>query len=99
MVGLAAGAGMFLLATVATAAHLLVIVGFPTVERYLPRTRWTPSLVRCTYADRAGILREVLTHITDRNFTIAASTSIGRAPQPVTCRCRCRSTAAGPSPT
>jgi putative Mg2+ transporter-C (MgtC) family protein len=71
MVGLAAGAGMFVLASVATAAHLLVLVVFPAVERALPRTRWTPSLVRFTYADRSGILREILTHITDQGFAVS----------------------------
>ncbi|MGD9997590.1 MAG: MgtC/SapB family protein [Ilumatobacteraceae bacterium] len=78
MVGLAAGAGMYLLATVATIAHLIVAVIFPMLERFLPRTRWTPSKLTFTYADRKGVLREVLSHVTDSGFAVS-DVDIGKA--------------------
>jgi putative Mg2+ transporter-C (MgtC) family protein len=68
---MAAGAGMYLLAATATAAHLIVAVVFPMLERYLPRTRWSPSTLSFTYEDQKGVLRELLARITQRGFTVA----------------------------
>ncbi|MBI5087695.1 MAG: MgtC/SapB family protein [Actinobacteria bacterium] len=71
MVGMAAGSGMYLLATVATAAHLVVAVVFPMLERFIPRTRWSPSQLSFTYADQKGVLREVLARITQYGYTVS----------------------------
>jgi uncharacterized membrane protein YhiD involved in acid resistance len=71
MVGMAVGAGMYLLGTVATVAHLVVAVIFPMLERFLPRTRWSPSKLSFTYEDQKGVLRELLARITQLGFAVS----------------------------
>lgn len=70
-VGMAAGAGLWLLAIVATAGHFLVIFGLTPIAARLPRSRFAPSRLRLVYLDGQGTLRSILTACTGRGFTIA----------------------------
>lgn len=69
-VGMACGAGLWLLAIVVTAAHFLVIYGYPVLLRALPGTRWTPATLTMTYRGGAGVLRRALSECTDRGATV-----------------------------
>jgi putative Mg2+ transporter-C (MgtC) family protein len=71
-VGAAAGAGLDVLAIVATAGHFLVIYGYTPLAKRLPRSRRAPSQVRLSYQDGRGVLRDILAEITSRDFAVAA---------------------------
>lgn len=71
MVGMACGAGLYVLAVGATGAHFLVVVGYPVLTKRIPGSRWYPITVRVRYLDGRGILREALATLTQMGFTIA----------------------------
>lgn len=73
-VGMAAGAGLWLLAVVVTAAHFLVVFAFTPLAARLPRSRYTQSRLRVTYLDGRGALRRVLAICTGRGFFVAELT-------------------------
>src|SRR5689334_5472204 len=64
-VGMAAGAGLWVLAVAATAGHLLVVFAFTPLAGRLPRSKYAPWRVRLTYLDGRGVLREALAACTD----------------------------------
>jgi putative Mg2+ transporter-C (MgtC) family protein len=70
-VGMAAGAGLWLLAILATLGHYLVVFGLTPIAARLPRSRFAPSRLCLVYMDGRGTLGEVLTACTGRGFTIA----------------------------
>jgi putative Mg2+ transporter-C (MgtC) family protein len=69
-VGMAAGAGLWLLAIAVTAGHFVVVFGFTPLAARLPRSRYAPSRIRVTYLDGQGVLRRVLAESTQRNFSV-----------------------------
>ncbi|GEL26661.1 putative magnesium transport MgtC family protein [Pseudonocardia sulfidoxydans NBRC 16205] len=69
-VGMACGAGLPVLAVVATLGHFLVTRGFPPLARVSHRWRGEPPTLRLSYADGRGVLRAVLTVCTERGFTV-----------------------------
>lgn len=70
-VGMAAGAGLPLLALLVTAGHFLVVFGFTPLAAHIPRSKYTPSQLLITYRDGKGVLREVLAECTARNFLVS----------------------------
>ncbi len=79
-IGACAGAGLPILAAVATAVYMLVAVGFPQITRRLPRSSTAVSLLRVRYPDGRGILRQLLAVATARGFAIeeVSTESLGR---------------------
>ncbi|MFF0865609.1 MgtC/SapB family protein [Nonomuraea sp. NPDC050227] len=73
-VGMAAGAGLWLLAVAVTAGHFLVLFGFTPLSARLPRSKYAQSRLHLTYLDRHGALRRVLALCSDRGFVIAELT-------------------------
>jgi putative Mg2+ transporter-C (MgtC) family protein len=69
-VGMAAGAGLWLLALLVTLGHFLVVFAFTPLAARLPRSKYTPSRLRLSYADGRGVLRTALTRCTERDFTV-----------------------------
>jgi putative Mg2+ transporter-C (MgtC) family protein len=69
-IGMAAGAGLPILAALATAIYFLVALVFPFAVRRLPRSATAISALRVRYPDGRGILRDVLREATDRGFAI-----------------------------
>jgi putative Mg2+ transporter-C (MgtC) family protein len=69
-VGSAAGAGLPLLAGLATAIYLLVTLVFPLATRRLPHSATAVSALRVRYPDGRGILRRVLQAATELGFAI-----------------------------
>lgn len=59
-IGMAAGAGLLLLASVMTGMHLLIIVGFMPLARRLASRLGATVRLHITYADDRGVLRDVL---------------------------------------
>lgn len=69
-VGSAAGAGLLVLAALATGMYMVVTLILPTARRYLPLIAARASTLRVRYPDGHGILRQVLNETTQRGFTI-----------------------------
>ena len=69
-VGMAAGAGLPLLALLVTAMHFVVVGVFPPIVARLPGTRLGPTRVQLTYADGRGVLRVALAECTARGFAV-----------------------------
>jgi putative Mg2+ transporter-C (MgtC) family protein len=70
-VGMACGAGLAVLAVVATAAHFVVVLVYPRLAAALPRSRYLGFGLRVVYEDGRGILREILAESTRRGYSIA----------------------------
>jgi putative Mg2+ transporter-C (MgtC) family protein len=70
-VGTACGAGLPLLAVLATAAHFLVTRGLQPLARAVRRRRRRPPVLRIRYDDGLGVLRGVLERCTDAGFSVA----------------------------
>lgn len=73
-VGMACGAGLVLLAVVVTCLHLIVVLVYPIIEGWLPRTRLTESSLRFGLADSA-VLPAVLASTTGAGFTVMSITT------------------------
>jgi putative Mg2+ transporter-C (MgtC) family protein len=69
-IGMACGAGLAVLAIVATAGHFLVAVVYPRISAALPRSRYLGFGLRVVYEDGRGILRDILTESTGRGFAV-----------------------------
>jgi putative Mg2+ transporter-C (MgtC) family protein len=69
-IGSAAGAGLPVLAVLATAIYFLVALVFPQATRRLPRSATAVSALRVRYPDGRGKLRDVLRQATDLGFAI-----------------------------
>jgi putative Mg2+ transporter-C (MgtC) family protein len=76
-IGAAAGAGLPWLAVAATIAYLIVTLGFAPLTRRLPRSATAISVLRVSYPDGRGILRQVLKVVTDKGFAIDELTTQG----------------------
>jgi putative Mg2+ transporter-C (MgtC) family protein len=70
-VGMAAGAGLPVLATASTLAYLLVTSTYPTLARRLPGSPLGVAPLRITYLDGQGVLREVLSRVTNAGFAVS----------------------------
>ena len=70
-VGMACGAGLPILAILATAAHFIVVFTFPHIALRLPKSRWAPSVLQISYEDGREILREVLLVCTQHDFSVS----------------------------
>lgn len=69
-IGSASGAGLPVLATLATGIYFCVVLLFPLATRRLPRSATAISALRVTYPDGRGILRDMLAAATARGFAI-----------------------------
>ncbi|WP_213455555.1 MgtC/SapB family protein [Rhizomonospora bruguierae] len=69
-VGMAAGAGLWLLATVVTAGHFLVVFALTPLAARLPRSKYALARLRLSYREGLGVLRLALAECTGRGFTV-----------------------------
>jgi putative Mg2+ transporter-C (MgtC) family protein len=69
-IGAACGAGLPILAGLATAGHFLVVQGYPRLARRLGLPRFAIHTVDVRYRDGQGVLRSILAVITTRGFAI-----------------------------
>lgn len=69
-VGTAAGGGLWLIAVVTTVMYFLVAIGFPYVQKALPRSSTAVSMLRIRYPDGRGLLRRLLEMASTQGFGI-----------------------------
>ena len=74
-IGMACGAGLPLLALVATAGHFVVVFAYPPLTRALRRARNAATQLRVDYLDGRGVLRIVLVETTARGFIVEEVTT------------------------
>ncbi|MDN6624816.1 MAG: MgtC/SapB family protein [Acidipropionibacterium jensenii] len=84
-IGMAAGAGLWLLAVVVTAMHFVITLGCNSLERVLPTRRHALVHLDVSYVDGHGLLRELLSTITRAGWSV--SRAVPR-PRPGTDRAR-----------
>ncbi|MFC4949926.1 MgtC/SapB family protein [Pseudonocardia sp. GCM10023141] len=70
-VGMAAGAGLPLLALATTLAYFVVAYAFPMLTSRLPRARPGSTLLEVTYVDGRGLLRRILNTCTTSGWVVA----------------------------
>ena len=70
-VGMAAGAGLPVLAVASTLAYLLVTMTYPLIAGRLLGTSLAPAPLRITYLDGQGVLRDVLSRVTNAGFAVS----------------------------
>ncbi len=70
-VGMAAGAGLPILAVLVTGAHFIVVYGFTPLAARLPRSKYAPSQLSISYLNGHGVLRQALAESTERGFTVS----------------------------
>jgi len=70
-VGAACGAGLPVLAVLVTAAHFLVVYGYPPLLRRVTRDQPASTAIRVSYLDGRGVLRDVLGAATRHRFVVA----------------------------
>lgn len=69
-VGMAAGAGLPLLAVLVTTGHFVIVYGFTPLAHRLSRRLPGIHQVRLTYRDGEGVLRRALSVCTSRGFAV-----------------------------
>jgi putative Mg2+ transporter-C (MgtC) family protein len=67
-VGMAAGAGLPILAVAVTFGHFVVIFLFPAIERHLPKSRWAPTSLHISYEERRAPCAKSLPPAPVRSF-------------------------------
>ncbi len=76
-IGMAAGAGLPLLAVVVTAIHFVVVLGYTPLIHRLPGAGRGTASYTVTYADGHGVLRELLTACTGHSWSVSALRAAG----------------------
>jgi putative Mg2+ transporter-C (MgtC) family protein len=69
-VGMAAGAGLWLLALLVTAGYFLVMLVLTPLAARLPRSRYTPVPLHLTCLSGRDVLRQVIERCTEHGFTV-----------------------------
>jgi putative Mg2+ transporter-C (MgtC) family protein len=70
-IGMAAGAGLWLLAIVVTALHFVVTYGYSLVSRRVGGAPESAAQIDISYRDGKGILRDVLARVTDAKWVVS----------------------------
>ena len=82
-VGMACGASLPWIATMATGAYFVVALGYAPVSRRLPRSRHAPSRLHLTYRDGVGALRGVLVVCSAQDFRVGSVDVLRERPEAV----------------
>ncbi|WP_329137847.1 MgtC/SapB family protein [Streptomyces sp. NBC_01476] len=69
-VGMAAGAGLPVLALAVTAGHFLIVLGFVPLAARIPGSTRVPAWLRLEYEDGRGVLRTALSTCTDMGYNV-----------------------------
>lgn len=78
-IGMAAGAGLEILAVAVTALHFVAVLGFTPLGRMVAARGTAERGFTLTYRDGAGVLREVLSACSRRGWTVASLTVVDGA--------------------
>jgi putative Mg2+ transporter-C (MgtC) family protein len=68
--GMACGAGLPVLAVATTIGHFIIMLGFPVLERRLPRSRRMATDIQIGYEDGRDLLRVIFVRCTQLRFAI-----------------------------
>lgn len=84
-IGMAAGAGLILIALAATAPHHVIVFILPRLAAVLPRSEFLSSSVRIMYPDNQGALRSIIAQFTGTgwqltNFAVTRNGEPGDGP-------------------
>ncbi|WP_158891261.1 MgtC/SapB family protein [Amycolatopsis anabasis] len=80
-VGCACAAGLPLLAAFVTAAHFLVVYGYPPLIRLFRRSRPATTVIRVSYRDGQGALRAILELATRSGYRVEQVRTERRMPE------------------
>jgi putative Mg2+ transporter-C (MgtC) family protein len=69
-IGMAAGAGLPVLALFVTAVHFLIVLGFAPLAARIPGSTRSPAWLRLDYEDGRGVLRTALASITGMGYNV-----------------------------
>ena len=69
-IGMAAGAGLWILALVVTALHFVVTYGYTRLARLIPGTQDTAVQIELVYIEGEGVLRRILATITSEHWRV-----------------------------
>lgn len=69
-IGMAAGAGLPILAVVVTALHFVIVLGYTQLTQRLPQAGRGTIQLRVTYTDRQGVLRAMLAECARHQWTV-----------------------------
>lgn len=75
-IGMSAGAGLWLLALIVTALHFLTTYGYTVLSHMIPGARSTAIQLNLSYLDGKGILRRILSLITEQGWTVDRLTTL-----------------------
>lgn len=81
-IGMAAGAGLPVLAAIGTAFYLLVSWLGGGLARLIPTSKYAPSLLRVDYSDGRGVLRLILPVCIENGFQVNEVRTLRRARRP-----------------
>lgn len=83
-VGMAAGAGMFVIAPATVAFYLLIVAAISPLAKRLPRAKSSARALQIRYLDGHGILREIIRATADHGLLVSnliMKTTLGDEPQ------------------
>lgn len=80
-IGMAAGAGMLVLAVVVTGLHFVIVTGFTLLTPHLPGVNCGTVHLHVTYEDGRGVLRHLLEACTSRRWAVT-NLAVGNGAQP-----------------
>lgn len=69
-IGMAAGAGLWLIAIVVTALHFVTVFAYTALARHLPGSRASVSRLQILYTDGRGALRTILGRLTSEGWRV-----------------------------
>ena len=69
--GMACGAGLFVLAWATMLGYGIIMLAFPLLARQIPRSRKLATEIHISYEDGRGLLRRILIRCTELRFSIS----------------------------
>lgn len=79
-IGMAAGAGLPLLAMTGTALHFVVVLGYTPLGRVITTRGHAERSFTMTYEDGRGVLRHIMSECTAHSWVIRSMAIMGRVP-------------------
>ncbi|MBO1766049.1 MgtC/SapB family protein [Allobranchiibius sp. GilTou38] len=75
-IGMAAGAGLWLIALVVTALHFVTVFGYTELAHHLPGSRTNATRLQIIYTDGRGVLRSLINRLTALGWRVDGLTGM-----------------------
>lgn len=75
-IGMAAGAGLWLIALVVTALHFVTVFGYTELAHHLPGSRTNATRLQIIYSDGRGVLRSLINRLTALGWRVDGLTGM-----------------------